>query len=162
MVRLGPIREEARALLVMAIHLCEEVGELHGRASANFAMNAICRADWLDIGADLAVLDRRAVCTDLSEWTRSVSQFCADVLRWMHETERNREMLALNVLSGMCVSVDPDTKAPTSGGWAQVAYSLSEFLGYDVKVSDGVTLRHRRLRVDQEKRTFVFSWGRHE
>lgn len=39
--RLGPIREEARAVLVTAIRICEETGELHGRGSANFAMNAL-------------------------------------------------------------------------------------------------------------------------
>jgi hypothetical protein len=159
MVRLGPIREEARAILATAIRLCEEAGELHGRGSANFAMNALYCADWLDIDADLAVLDRRAVCANLNDWTRNVSRFCADVLRWTHETERNHEMLALNVLSGMCVFADPDTKAPTNGGWAQVAYSLSEFLEYDVKASNAITLRHGRLSFDQEKRTFVFSWG---
>lgn len=157
--RLGPIREEARAALVTVIRQCEEAGELHGRGSANFAMNALYCTNWLDIGADLAVLDRRAVCVDLSEWTRNVSRFCADVLRWAHETERTREVTILHhVLSQVLVIIDSETKAPLRHMWQSIAIELGERLGYDVTVGVGITLRHGRLSFDSEKRTFVFSW----
>jgi len=160
MVRLGPIREEARAILATAIHICEEAGELHGRGSANFAMNALYCAEWLDIDADLAVLDRRAACIDLSNCTRNVSRFCADVLRWVHEMERMREVAILHqVLSQVLVIIDSETKAPLRYMWQAIAIELGDKLGYDVTVGVGITLRHGRLSFDSEKRTFVFSWG---
>lgn len=164
MVRLGPIREEACAVLAIAREVCEdhesEVWGGHSFVKPKISMCAIQNP--LVNLIDSAESFEEWVTSDepwISDWVRNVCRFCADVLRWAHETERAHEVLALNVLSGMCVSADPDTKAPTNGGWAHVAYCLSEFLGYDVKANNGVTLRHGRLSFDREKRTFVFSWG---
>jgi len=163
--RLGPIREEARAVLFIARNVCEahdqEAWGENSQWKTMIAIGAISKTSTDLINS--AKSFEEWVSSDeswISDWVRNVSRFCADVLRWTHEAERMREVTALyQVLSQVLVIIDSETKTPLRHMWQAIAIELGNELGYDVTVGVGITLRHGRLSFDREESTFVFSWG---
>ena len=161
MVKLGPIREEARQMLVIAMHICDAFCESSAYSCANYALSSIHGAESgkFDTTEEADTLLRWSNRLDLSDWSRNVTRLCSDILRWTHEEERMRESHVLQlVCPSLTVKVDTDTRELLATEWIGIAETLEPLLGYEVNANNGIMLRHGRLTFDPLRLIFLFHW----
>jgi hypothetical protein len=95
---------------------------------------------------------------DVHPWLQNVSKFCADVLRWTNEREREREFLIVrDFFSDLVVQVNPRTKLPHIVEWEGIAVELGCALEYPVEVGHWIRTRHGRVIFDSDRLMFLFS-----
>lgn len=159
--RLGPIREEACAVLAIAREVCEEAGDSYASRhvySARLAIQSVEQPYPRDLLEAAESFDPWVTHDDIRPWLQNVSRFCADVLRWTHEQEREREIRVMQeFFARLTVRVDPQTKLPGAAEWEGIANKLKRALGYDVEVDDRIRTRHGQVTFDSDQLTFLFS-----
>lgn len=152
--RLGPTREEALRLLMIARDVCDEDNEPYADSPIKVAQACVR----LELDFANAILRLAAVSDD--DWTNGytarVCRFLIGVLQWVHDKERRLELEILGfVVPTLIVKVDPKTRAPLAQEWPYIAGELPRFLKYEVEADRCVMLRHFVLTFGIESGKFV-------